>query len=130
MCCRKREVRTRENELKAVKKGKWVESDWGGSWRRHADLWKLLQQLPLYFPRLEYTYVSLCFTHRIKAGSKCDKLAVYIYRIHQDNLCPLEGPRIWCEWCRTHPGPECLSPVLSVLCPGFVYFFSSFLLKS
>ena len=120
MKCGKRKV-----SLKSVKKRKWVESWLEGSWRRHADLWKLLQQLPLYFPRLEYKYVSLPESKQVP---KDGKLTIYIYvRIlrTRTNFSVFMKIQEYDVSGTTHITDWNASLLFfSVLCPYFVYIIS------
>ena len=72
----------------------------------YADLWKVLEHLSLYFPRLEYKYlllqISLTESKQFPKYDKHSHLHFHAHPTHQDKFLSLfEYPRIRCERCYT-----------------------------
>ena len=66
----------------------------------YADLWKVLEHLSLYFPRLQYKYLlpQISLTES-KPFPKYDKHS-HLHILHtRTNFCLFEYPRIRCERC-------------------------------
>lgn len=85
---------------KAVKRRKWGKRCLGGMcW-----FWKVLEQLSLYFPRLEdkhlFPQTALTESKQFPKYNKHSHLCFHTHPTHQDKVLSLfEYPRIQCEWC-------------------------------